>query len=153
MAKSETLQKVNALIKGVPLKEIIETAETVVSIIPIPGLKIVIKILKVLLIATPTASSVLTKSAQTVKQREDANKEAFDRMWSIACTDNHITEDEFANWGVNIVIYANHLLRSAYPAMVHCAESILEHGRCKEASEEYCMPIKEILTLIPGTKQ
>jgi hypothetical protein len=29
----------------------------------------------------------------------------------------------------------------------------LEHGRCKEASEEYCMPIKEILTLIPGTKQ
>ena len=94
MAKSETLQKVNALIKGVPLKEIIETAETVVSIIPIPGLKIVIKILKVLLIATPTASSVLTKSAQTVKQREDANKEAFDRMWSIACTDNHITEDE-----------------------------------------------------------
>lgn len=94
MAKSETLQKVNALIKGVPLKEIIETAETVASIIPIPGLKIVIKILKVLLIATPTASSVLTKSAQTVKQREDANKEAFDRMWSIACTDNHITEDE-----------------------------------------------------------
>ena len=63
MAKSETLQKVNALIKGVPLKEIIETAETVVSIIPIPGLKIVIKILKVLLIATPTASSDATVEA------------------------------------------------------------------------------------------
>jgi len=71
----------------------------------------------------------------------------------VPTTFNHITEDEFAEWGVNIVIYANHLLRSAYPAMVHCAESILEHGRCKEASEEYCMPIKEILTLIPGTKQ
>jgi phosphoenolpyruvate phosphomutase len=71
----------------------------------------------------------------------------------VPTTFNHITEDEFAQWGVNIVIYANHMLRSAYPAMVHCAESILEHGRCKEASEEYCMPIKEILTLIPGTKQ
>ena len=71
----------------------------------------------------------------------------------VPTTFNHITEDEFAEWGVNIVIYANHMLRSAYPAMVHCAESILEHGRCKEASEEYCMPIKEILTLIPGTKQ
>lgn len=71
----------------------------------------------------------------------------------VPTTFNHISEDEFAEWGVNIVIYANHMLRSAYPAMVHCAESILEHGRCKEASEEYCMPIKEILTLIPGTKQ
>lgn len=69
----------------------------------------------------------------------------------VPTTFNHFTEDEFAEWGVNIVIYANHMLRSAYPAMVKCAQSILEHGRCKEASEEYCMPIKEILTLIPGT--
>ena len=71
----------------------------------------------------------------------------------VPTTFNHITEDEFAEWGVNIVIYANHMLRSAYPAMVNCAKSILEHGRCKEASADYCMPIKEILTLIPGTKQ
>ena len=71
----------------------------------------------------------------------------------VPTTFNHITEDEFAEWGVNIVIYANHMLRSAYPAMVNCAKSILEHGRCKEASDDYCMPIKEILTLIPGTKQ
>ena len=71
----------------------------------------------------------------------------------VPTTFNHITEDEFAEWGVNIVIYANHMLRSAYPAMVNCTKSILEHGRCKEASADYCMPIKEILTLIPGTKQ
>lgn len=69
----------------------------------------------------------------------------------VPTTFNHITEDEFSTWGVNVVIYANHMLRSAYPAMVKCAESILENGRSKEASEEYCMPIKEILTLIPGT--
>ena len=65
----------------------------------------------------------------------------------------HVYEDELAEWGVNIVIYANHLLRSAYPAMQHCAESILTNGRCLEASQDYCMPIKDILTLIPGTKQ
>lgn len=61
----------------------------------------------------------------------------------------HITEDEFAKLGVNIVIYGNHLLRGAYPAMVKTAESILNHGRCKEASETFCMSIKEILRLIP----
>lgn len=71
----------------------------------------------------------------------------------VPTTFDYITENEFAEWGVNIVIYANHMLRSAYPAMVNCAKSILEHGRCKEASADYCMPIKEILTLIPGTKR
>lgn len=62
-------------------------------------------------------------------------------------------EEELASWGINIVIYANHMLRSAYPAMVKCAERILETTRCLEASEEYCMPIKQILNLIPGTKK
>ena len=65
---------------------------------------------------------------------------------------NHITEEELIDAGVSIVIYANHLLRSAYPAMMKTAKSILENKRSKEASEEYCMPIKEILELIPGGK-
>lgn len=64
----------------------------------------------------------------------------------------HITEKELASFGVNVVIYANQLLRSAYPAMKNTAELILKHQRALEASEENCMPIKEILTLIPGTK-
>ena len=59
-----------------------------------------------------------------------------------------ITEDELAQAGVNIVIYANHLLRAAYPAMVNTAKIILEHGRALEA-REFCLPIKEILNLIP----
>ena len=62
-------------------------------------------------------------------------------------------EEELASWGINVVIYANHMLRSAYPAMVKCAESILKNERCLEASDEYCMPIKQILNLIPGTKK
>lgn len=72
---------------------------------------------------------------------------------AVPTTYSQFTEEELAGWGINIVIYANHMLRSAYPAMVNCAKSILEHDRCKEASEEFCMPVKEILNLIPGTKK
>ena len=71
----------------------------------------------------------------------------------VPTTYGQYTEAELASWGVNIVIYANHMLRSAYPAMVKCAERILETTRCQEASDEYCMPIKQILNLIPGTKK
>lgn len=69
----------------------------------------------------------------------------------VPTTYNHITEEELATWGVNVVIYANHMLRSAYPAMLNTAKSILKYQRSLEA-DEYCMPIKEILELIPGTK-
>ena len=62
---------------------------------------------------------------------------------------NFMKEDELVELGISVVIYANHLIRSAYPAMVNTAKSILENGRSKEASVN-CMPIKEILTLIPG---
>jgi len=72
---------------------------------------------------------------------------------AVPTTYAQFTEEELASWGINIVIYANHMLRSAYPAMVKCAERILETKRCLEASEEYCMPIKQILNLIPGTKK
>lgn len=72
---------------------------------------------------------------------------------AVPTTYAQFTEAELAEWGINIVIYANHMLRSAYPAMVKCAERILETTRCQEASEEYCMPIKQILNLIPGTKK
>lgn len=64
---------------------------------------------------------------------------------------NTVTEDELAQHGVNIVIYANHLLRSAYPAMVNTARSILTHQRSAECDAQL-MPIKDILELIPGTK-
>ena len=59
-----------------------------------------------------------------------------------------ITESELAAAGINIVIYANQLLRAAYPAMKACAERILSCERAQEASAELCMPIKEIISLI-----
>jgi phosphoenolpyruvate phosphomutase len=64
---------------------------------------------------------------------------------------NTITEDELAEAGANVVIYANQLLRSAYPAMLDTAKSILTHKRSYE-SKDNCISIKEILELIPGTK-
>lgn len=66
---------------------------------------------------------------------------------------NQFTEEELHAWGGTIIIYANHFLRSAYPAMKNCAESILTHHRSLEASNDYCISIKEVLALIPGTKQ
>ena len=59
-----------------------------------------------------------------------------------------VTESELAAIGVNIVIYANQLLRAAYPAMKACAERILSCERAQEASTEFCMPIKEIISLL-----
>lgn len=70
---------------------------------------------------------------------------------AVPTTYNHIHETELCEWGVNIIIYANHLLRAAYPAMKAAAETILKNGRSLEA-DPLCMPIKEILELIPGTK-
>jgi len=64
---------------------------------------------------------------------------------------NTATEDELSARGVNVVIYANHLLRSAYPAMVNTAKSILTHQRSAECDSQL-LSIKDILELIPGTK-
>jgi phosphoenolpyruvate phosphomutase / 2-hydroxyethylphosphonate cytidylyltransferase len=62
-----------------------------------------------------------------------------------------ITETEFAAAGVNIVIYANHMLRAAYPAMLDVATTILKNERCFDVRPK-CMSIKQILEMIPGTK-
>ncbi len=59
-----------------------------------------------------------------------------------------VTEEQLVEAGVNVVIYANHMLRSAYPAMQQAAESILKNSRCLEADRE-CMPVKDMITLIP----
>ena len=60
---------------------------------------------------------------------------------------NTITEDELAAHGVNIVIYANQLTRSAFPAMQQTAEDILKYHRAKEVDDRL-MSIKQIITLI-----
>jgi phosphoenolpyruvate phosphomutase len=64
---------------------------------------------------------------------------------------NEITANELGEAGVNVVIYANHMLRAAYPGMIKTAKSILENDRSFEAEKDL-LSIKEILELIPGTK-
>ena len=66
----------------------------------------------------------------------------------VPTTYNHITEEEFIEMGVNVIIYANHLLRASYPAMCKVAESILTHGRSLEADND-CLSIEKLLELIP----
>jgi len=70
---------------------------------------------------------------------------------AVPSTYSMITEEELIKAGVNIVIYANQMLRSAYPAMVKTAESILKNHRCYEA-DKLCTPIKDIISLIPEGK-
>lgn len=60
---------------------------------------------------------------------------------------NVITEEELSEHGVNIVIYANQLTRSAFPAMQQTAEDILRYHRAKEVDDRL-MPIRQIITLI-----
>jgi phosphoenolpyruvate phosphomutase / 2-hydroxyethylphosphonate cytidylyltransferase len=61
---------------------------------------------------------------------------------------HQVSEEELAEHGVSVVIYANHLLRAAYPQMVKVAQTILEHGRALEA-DPHLAPISEVLSIIP----
>ena len=65
----------------------------------------------------------------------------------VPTTFNTITENELREHGVNVVIYANQLTRSAFPAMENTAKQILIHHRAKEVDDSL-MPIKEIISLI-----
>lgn len=67
----------------------------------------------------------------------------------VPTTYNQIKEEELAACGINVIIHANHLLRSAFPAMQKTAEAILKDGCSGEEAEKYCMSIKEIINFIP----
>lgn len=101
------------------------------------------------------ADGVMIHSRQKAPDEIFAFCDAFRRddtttpLVVVPTTFNETTEEELANHGVNIVIHANHLIRSAFPAMQKTAQTILKHGRSHEA-DELCMSIKEILTLLPN---
>lgn len=75
-------------------------------------------------------------------------KDSFTPIVVVPTSFNTVTEDEFKARGVNVVIYANQLTRSGFPAMQKTAETILANHRAKEA-DDMCMSIKEIINLIP----
>ena len=57
------------------------------------------------------------------------------------------TTEELAEHGINIVIYANQMMRAAFPAMQNVAETILKNHRSEEVEKEL-MPFKDIIRLI-----
>ena len=57
-------------------------------------------------------------------------------------------KEEWKELGANVIIYANQLTRTGFPAMQDAARTILENHRDKECDDK-CMSIKEIITLIP----
>ena len=63
---------------------------------------------------------------------------------------NSLKEDKMIEMGIKVVIYANHLMRSAIPSMKNTALSILKNQRSYEI-ENQILSINEILNLIPGT--
>lgn len=75
-------------------------------------------------------------------------KDAVTPIVLVPTSFNSVTEDEFKRRGANVVIYANQLTRSGFPAMQKTAETILANHRALEADAQ-CMPIKQIITLIP----
>ena len=64
---------------------------------------------------------------------------------------NAVSEQQLIDHGISVVIYANHMLRAAYPSMVTVARSVLEHGRSLEA-DQHLAPIKEALQIIPENR-
>lgn len=91
------------------------------------------------------------KNGEEIRAFCDSYRELEHRVPLVAVPTsyNHLTEAELHEMGFSIVIYANHLLRSAYPAMKMTAERILTHSRSLEVDDN-CLSIKEILALIPG---
>jgi len=69
------------------------------------------------------------------------------KLIAVPSTYSQVTEKELINNGISVVIYANHLIRAAYPAMVNVAKSILLNERAYE-SEKDLTSLEEITNLI-----
>ncbi|MCF7804630.1 MAG: phosphoenolpyruvate mutase [Candidatus Marinimicrobia bacterium] len=63
---------------------------------------------------------------------------------------NHVPEQELVERGFNVIIHANHMLRSSVKAMENVAKNILINKRSLEA-DPYCTPVKEIFNLVGFT--
>ncbi|ALK32755.1 hypothetical protein [Burkholderia plantarii] len=70
-------------------------------------------------------------------------------LFAVSSTYDIVGEDDLEAAGVNGVIYANHLLRAAYPAMARAAESILRHGRAHECASA-AASLHDILSMVAG---
>ena len=90
------------------------------------------------------------KDAEEIRQFCERYHQLHERvpLVSVPTSYCYLYEKDLADMGFDLVIYANHLLRSAYPAMVNTAESILRNKRAEEA-DQLCMSVQDLLALIP----
>jgi phosphoenolpyruvate mutase len=79
--------------------------------------------------------------------REFKKSKNFIPLVSVPSTYSSVYEKDLIKNGFKLVIYANQLLRAAYPAMQFAARKILENNRAFEI-EKKIIPIKEIINLI-----
>jgi|TARA_B100001059_G_C17800385_1_gene565789 phosphoenolpyruvate phosphomutase / 2-hydroxyethylphosphonate cytidylyltransferase len=79
--------------------------------------------------------------------KEFKKSKNFIPLVSVPSTYSKVYEKDLIKNGFKLVIYANQLLRAAYPAMQFTAKKILENGRAFEV-EKKIIPIKEIINLI-----
>lgn len=75
-------------------------------------------------------------------------KDRFTPIVLVPTSFNSVTEEEWKERGVNIVIYANQLMRAEVPAMQNVAETILRYHRAEECDADL-MPFQDIIRLIP----
>ena len=66
----------------------------------------------------------------------------------IPTTYSHIKSEDLFDKGIDIVIYANHLLRASVHAMINTCDLILKNDRTKEADESSCYPVASLLKLV-----
>lgn len=79
--------------------------------------------------------------------KEFKKSKYFVPLVSVPSTYSKVYEKDLTKYGFKLVIYANQLLRAAYPSMVNTARSILKNSRAYEADKNI-IPIKEIINLI-----
>lgn len=98
MSAKNVLTQLNQIVDAVPLENILEVAETVACVMPIPGLPFVIKILKWSVKLRPVTTKAIGTSVKFIEGMEDVQRtrrnEMVDNMIAIACEDGIIDDDE-----------------------------------------------------------
>lgn len=99
MSTQNVLTQINQVVDDAPLEEILEIAETVLMVIPIPGLPLIVKILRWTVRLRPVTSKALGASTKLMDAVEDAQRtrqrnDMIESMIAIACEDGVIDDDE-----------------------------------------------------------
>ena len=94
MASNFNVQSITSMVRDLPLREILDSAEAVAAFVPFPGSTIIIKVLKILLLAQPGLTATAGLVGKQAQSSDDAKRATFDKMWQIAISDGIITEEE-----------------------------------------------------------